>query len=57
MLKILEGIEKVGVGDKQKVEDRHQAGAVAENGIPEQVVCRGRRREAGTGKEGVGSGD
>lgn len=57
MLKTLEGIEKVGVGDKQKVEDRHQAGAVAENGIPEQVVCRGRRREAGTGKEGVGSGD
>lgn len=30
---------------------------IRQDAIPEQVVCIGRRHEAGTGKEGVGSGD
>lgn len=48
----------MGVGDRHRVEGGLTLGRDwAEDAIPEQVVCRGKRREAGTGKEGVGRGD
>lgn len=52
-----QGWEGWKLGTRAGRTDNSQGLGRRKRSLPEQLVCRGRRHEAGTGKEGVGIGD